>query len=93
MKIFCKLYISINFFERNHSYESRSYFIEEIIEDTKESILQHHADTVEISGEMFKTDIKNFIKIIKTKPSSIEPTEKANKYLVTFVIPAKKLLN
>lgn len=92
MKNFCKLYISVNFFERDR-YESRSYYCERILEEARKSALYHHANTVAISGEMFKTDIKHFTKILETEPSSNEPTEESHRYYVTFVITADKLLN
>lgn len=92
MKFLSKLYLTFNFSERDR-YESRSSYSAEIIEEAKRYLVCHPADILEISGEMCKSDIKTFRKLLKTDPLSIKQTERHHKYSVTFVISTAKLLN
>lgn len=91
MEYLAKLFLKFSF-SYKHRDETRSEFIERIIEEAKEHVSYYHADILEISGAMFKSDIKNFKTLLDTEPLSSEPTEEHHKYWVTFVIPTKKLL-
>ncbi|MCI8833310.1 MAG: hypothetical protein HFJ19_03825 [Clostridia bacterium] len=91
MNFLCKVYFPFSFADRSWD-EARCDYIKRKIAKAKEKVLFHHADILEFTGLMYKSDINIFKEVLDTEPIAICPTPEPYQYSVTFLVPTEKLL-